>query len=77
MTTDVAVPRLRVGLIGCDRVGLHLVERSAIGGPFQIVAACEDSRVGDLISPFGVRLMSLQEIAQSKDIDVLDRKSVV
>ena len=70
MTTDVAVPRLRVGLIGCDRVGLHLVERSAIGGPFQIVAACADSRVGDLITPFGVRLMSLQEIAQSKDIDV-------
>ena len=72
MTTDVAAsPRLRVGLIGCGHVGLHLIERSAVGGPFQVVAACDDSDVADLVSPFGVRWMNLQELARSEEIDVL------
>lgn len=69
--TDVAASPLRVGLIGCGRIGMHLIERSAIGGPFQVIAACDEQRVGELIAPFGVRLMSLQELAQSVDIDVL------
>ena len=36
-----ALPPLRVGLVGCGRVGLHLIERSAVGWPFQVVAASE------------------------------------
>lgn len=69
--TDVAASPLRVGLIGCGRVGMHLIERSAIGGPFQVVAVDDAPSVGNLIAPFGVRLMSLQEMSQSQDIDVL------
>lgn len=69
--TGVAAPPLRVGLIGFGRVGLHLIERSAIGGPFKVVAACADVRVRELLEPFGVRLMTLQELSQSADIDVL------
>ena len=70
MTGD-TLPPLRVGLVGCGRVGLHLIERSAVGGPFQVVAACEESDVRRLVAPFDVRLMSLSELAQSADIDVL------
>ena len=66
-----ALPPLRVGLVGCGRVGLHLIERSAVGGPFQVVAASEELDVRRLIAPFGVRLMSLSELAQSADLDVL------
>ncbi len=104
-----ALPPLRVGLVGCGRVGLHLIERSAVGGPFQVVAASEmpfekpgarlsraevcadllgpgEPSYGDaptvgkvseavdvrrLIASFGVRLLSLSELAQSADIDVL------
>lgn len=69
--TDVAASPLRIGLIGCGRVGMHLIERSAIGGPFQVIAACDNPRISELIAPLGVRLMSLQELAQSVDIDVL------
>lgn len=82
-----ALPPLRVGLVGCGRVGLHLIERSAVGGSFQVVAASEMlsekpvaptvQKVSEaldvrcLIAPFGVRLMSLSELAQSADLDVL------
>ncbi len=66
-----ALPPLRVGLVGCGRVGLHLIERSAVGGPFQVVAASEKLDVIRQIAPFGVRLMSLSELVQSADIDVL------
>ncbi len=66
-----ALPPLRVGLVGCGRVGQHLIERSAVGGPFQVVAASEELDVIRQIAPFGVRLMSLSELAQSADIDVL------
>ena len=69
--TDVAASPLRVGLIGCGRVGMHLIERFAVSGPFRVVAVCDDSCTGDLISPFGARLMSLKQLAQSQDIDVL------
>jgi predicted dehydrogenase len=48
-----------------------LIERSATGSPFQVVAASEKSDVGSLIAPFGVRLMSLSEMARSADIDLL------
>ncbi len=65
------LPPLRVGLVGCGRIGLHLIERSAVGGPFQVVAASEELDVSRLIAPFGVRLMSLPELAQSTDVDVL------
>lgn len=65
------LPPLRVGLVGCGRVGLHLMERSAVGGPFHVVAASEESDVRRLIAPFDVRLMSLSELTQSVDIDVL------
>lgn len=70
MTGDV-LPPLRVGLVGCGRVGRHLIERSAVGGPFQVVAACDDFCPSSRIVPFDVRLMSLPELAQSADIDVL------
>jgi|GEM_PF-950686 len=69
--TDVAASPLRVVLIGCGRVGMHLIERFSVNGPFRVVAVCDDSCAGDLIAPFGVRSMSLQQIAQSQDIDVL------
>ena len=66
-----AWPSRRVGLVGCGRVGLHLIERSAVGGPFQIVAASEELDVSPLIAPFGVRQISLSELVQSADIEVL------
>ena len=66
-----ALPPLRVGLVGCGRVGRHLIERSAVGGPFQVVAACDDLCLSSPVVSFGVRQMSLPELTQSADIDVL------
>lgn len=41
--TDVAASPLRVVLIGCGRVGMHLIERFSVNGPFRVVAVCDDS----------------------------------
>lgn len=72
MMTDAAASPLRVGLIGLGRPGLHLIERFAAGGPFQIVAAFNDSTTADVVSPFGIRLETkLQELLTSADIDVV------
>lgn len=69
--TDAAASQLRVGLIGGGRIGLHLIERFSAGGPFRVVAADQDFGVADAIASLGVRSLSLRQMAESKDIDVL------
>lgn len=68
---DAAASPLRVGLIGGGRVGLHLIEQFSAGGPFQVVAADQDFGVADAIASLGVRPMSLRQMAESEDVDVL------
>lgn len=72
MMTDAAASPLRVALIGLGRPGLHLIERFAAGGPFQIVAASDDSATADAASPFGVRLATdVRVLLGATDIDVV------
>lgn len=69
---DVAASPLRVGLVGCGRPGLYLIERFTAGGPFQVVAASADSTAAELVSPFGVRFVNHpQELLAAPDVDVV------
>lgn len=70
--TDAAASPLRVGLIGCGRPGLHLIERFTLGGPFRVVAAFANPTVASVVSPFGVKLVSHpQELLAAEDVDVV------
>ena len=70
--TDVAASSLRVGLVGLDRPGLHLIERFASGGPFRVVAVWADPIVAEVVSPFGVRLVNHpRELLTAADVDVV------
>ena len=70
--TDAAASPLRVGLFGLGRSGLYLIEHFAAGGPFRIVAAWADPIVGEVVSPFGVRLVNdPQELLAASDVDVI------
>lgn len=73
--TDVAAPPLRVGLFGCGRFGLHLIERFTAGGPFRVVAVFDVTpgfALCDVVAPFGVRcVQTMQELFAATDVDVV------
>lgn len=69
--SDVGATPLRVGLFGVGRIGMHLLERFALGGPFRVVAACDDALIGPRIEPFDVKRMSPRELLAAPDIEVL------
>lgn len=72
---DVAAPPLRVGLIGCGRVGMHLIEHFAAGGPFRVVAVADATpgfALTNVVAPFGVRwVQNLEELFAAEDVDVV------
>lgn len=72
MTTD-DLPSLRVGLLGLDRNGWHLLERGTAACPFQVVAV-SDSSVDQLqrAERFGIRgFKSPDQLIDSTNIDVI------
>ncbi len=88
--TDVAVPSqtisppmhvaaepLRVGLIGLNRLGWHLIERCLADGPFRVVAAydvdpnCASSNCASAAARLNVSVVSsITELVASPNIDV-------
>ena len=79
MAGDAPAP-LRVGLLPVlGRLGWHLIERFAAGGPFRVVAAVDSTAQAkdslaatQMVAPFGVRFVRTpQELMQAEDIDVL------
>ena len=71
--TGVAAEPFRVGLIGLNRHGWHLLERYLAGGPFRVVAAY-DSDVSRASAAIGLNVpvvTSVDELAGSNDLDVV------
>ena len=71
--SDIAAQPLRVGLVGLNRHGLHLIERCLADGPFRVVTAYDsDATRAAAATGLNVPVVSdINELVYSTDIDVV------